>query len=639
MDLEAPGVSGFLDRHGELLPAQATRSQDVLSLLSLALDATRRNAPVADLPPLSQFCRSVRPERLGSLKPKFGVTGRLDVIGVEHGDHYLERLANLGLKDLEQAQVAAVSSLLNQYCKAQQFGGRAPGLAADRTPGETPYDYVLIDSRTGFTEVGGLCVGPWADRLVVVTGLNDQNVTGTKEFLRVVGLGERDPESVAPWDEGDPVKRGRVEQQSLGPKPTLLVASPVPVGETEETRRRLEVLRRELRLAPLRLSYHPLLALLERVFVRDYPDESLTTGYRKLTDAVLRLAGDHPEQLVRAALDRRSRDFAAAIALAVRAAAGSEESARTLLPVMAGQVTATTPARDVDHLFGTWAEGASEQGTVDYLWGEALRRLGEAETGPAAIGLLSRAGERYAASAAVEPSAAATFLGWGLLLKSLALCHGAGEADALFDGAEKRFAEAAELRPEWAEAYFRWGETIVARGRYASAEVGARERFRRALAIDPSCAPAAFQLGVILGRTAESAPRTDRSKLLEEAGANFALAIEQKENVAQAHLRRGGCWWRWRMCRGNYRRRGFGGKRFFTSRRGCGSVHRRLYSRCRGRAEREPHCWPRHSSGRPLARRTLAAVPNALQRSANSSHASPRRTLLSHRPKPSLTPP
>lgn len=81
MDLEAPGVSGFLHRHGELFPFPAPRSQDILSLLSLDIDAVRREAPATDLPPISHFLRSVRPEKLSTLEPDFGVTGRLDVIG------------------------------------------------------------------------------------------------------------------------------------------------------------------------------------------------------------------------------------------------------------------------------------------------------------------------------------------------------------------------------------------------------------------------------------------------------------------------------------------------------------------------------------------------------------------------------
>src|SRR6185369_14589848 len=37
-------------------------------------------------------------------------------------------------------------------------------------------DYVLIDSRTGLTEVGGVCTTAFPDLVVMLFGLNEQNV-------------------------------------------------------------------------------------------------------------------------------------------------------------------------------------------------------------------------------------------------------------------------------------------------------------------------------------------------------------------------------------------------------------------------------------------------------------------------------
>ena len=41
-------------------------------------------------------------------------------------------------------------------------------------------DYVLVDSRTGLTDVGGICTVHLADLLVIVSGLNEQNIEGTR---------------------------------------------------------------------------------------------------------------------------------------------------------------------------------------------------------------------------------------------------------------------------------------------------------------------------------------------------------------------------------------------------------------------------------------------------------------------------
>jgi MinD-like ATPase involved in chromosome partitioning or flagellar assembly len=40
-------------------------------------------------------------------------------------------------------------------------------------------DYVFIDSRTGITETGGVCTRYLADKLVILTSLNEQNINGT----------------------------------------------------------------------------------------------------------------------------------------------------------------------------------------------------------------------------------------------------------------------------------------------------------------------------------------------------------------------------------------------------------------------------------------------------------------------------
>ncbi|NQT88663.1 AAA family ATPase, partial [bacterium] len=43
---------------------------------------------------------------------------------------------------------------------------------------EAGYDYVLIDSKTGFSDVGGLCTLQLPDAVVLISGLNDQNLKG-----------------------------------------------------------------------------------------------------------------------------------------------------------------------------------------------------------------------------------------------------------------------------------------------------------------------------------------------------------------------------------------------------------------------------------------------------------------------------
>ena len=64
-------------------------------------------------------------------------------------------------------------------------------------------DYVFIDSRTGITEIGGVCTGYLSDLVVVLSSLNKQNLVGTSKVL-------------------NSFKKSKI--------PTLFVASNIPIG-------------------------------------------------------------------------------------------------------------------------------------------------------------------------------------------------------------------------------------------------------------------------------------------------------------------------------------------------------------------------------------------------------------------------
>jgi cellulose biosynthesis protein BcsQ len=49
---------------------------------------------------------------------------------------------------------------------------------------ETQYDVILVDSRTGVTELGGLCAYQLADAIVMYCAANHQNLEGTRDMVR-----------------------------------------------------------------------------------------------------------------------------------------------------------------------------------------------------------------------------------------------------------------------------------------------------------------------------------------------------------------------------------------------------------------------------------------------------------------------
>ncbi|MBL8228920.1 MAG: AAA family ATPase [Bryobacterales bacterium] len=295
MDLEAPGISSFLQRNNELAPPASDYQEDLVSLLSLMIDGVRSGMPLpelrASLPPLSRYLRSVDPEKLAPLRSKYGELGRLDVLGLDVSAGYSNRIAALNLHLLDREQLVQLSSLLRAYLKAHRFPFRPTGIEEFEPPDETSYDYVLVDSRTGITEIGGICVGPLADRLVVVTGLNDQNIEGTRHFLEETGIEirPRAPDD-EPWDDAVRFVGPSLLAQTLGPKPTIIVASPVPHGDAQLKAERLGALRAKLGVEPRTLSYHSQVALMERIFVRDFQREHLSTEYVDLASTLLGLA-------------------------------------------------------------------------------------------------------------------------------------------------------------------------------------------------------------------------------------------------------------------------------------------------------------------------------------------------------------
>jgi MinD-like ATPase involved in chromosome partitioning or flagellar assembly/Flp pilus assembly protein TadD len=469
MDLEAPGLSGFLHRSKELAGPEAAHPKDILTLLGEATRALRAGGAIEEMvqrmPPLADYIRAVAENKLEALQPKLGKVGRLDVLGTDLEREYLGRLAQLDLKDLPQDQLIALSRLVHYYFKAQRFPHRPLGVETFEPPLQTPYDYVLVDSRTGITEIGGLCVGPLADRLVVITGLNDQNVHGTLDFLKEAGIqpGPRAKDG-KPWDEADTVGSASADTLSLGPKPTILVASPVPTGEIVFTRQRLSDLEQRLGIRPVSLSYHPQMALMESVFVRDYPEKYLASEYENLATDLMAQVGDDPQRLAAASrvLWDEKKDMAGAIARALRVASHLPEMGATLL----GQLEQAYQESDVDdvpemtQLHAVLSQNAETRLAALNNWGAGLADKAETEEGEDADRLFEEAGRKYAEALRLKPDFPEVLGNWGNALYSQAKTKAGEEADRLFEDAGRKYAGALRLKPDFLEALGKWGDAL-----------------------------------------------------------------------------------------------------------------------------------------------------------------------------------
>jgi MinD-like ATPase involved in chromosome partitioning or flagellar assembly len=469
MDLEAPGLSGFLHRSKELAEPEAAHPKDILTLLGEATRALRAGGAVEEmaqrLPPLAHYIRAVAEQKLEALRPKLGKLGRLDVLGTDLEREYLGRLAQLDLKDLPQDQLIALSRLLHYYFKAQRFPSRPFGVETFEPPLQTPYDYVLVDSRTGITEIGGLCVGPLADRLVVITGLNDQNVHGTLDFLKEAGIqpGPR-AKDAKPWDEADTVGSASADNPSLGPKPTILVASPVPTGEIVFTRQRLGDLEQRLGIRPVSLSYHPQMALMESVFVRDYPEKYLAVEYENLATDLMAQVGDDPQRLAVASrvLWDEKKDMAGAIACALRVASHLPDLGATLLGLLeqAYQESDVDEVPEMTQLHAVLSQNAETRLTALNNWGAALADQAATEEGEDADRLFEEASRKFAEALRLKPDFPEVLGNWGNALYNQAKTKAGEEADRLFEEAGRKYAEALRLEPDHPEALGNWGHAL-----------------------------------------------------------------------------------------------------------------------------------------------------------------------------------
>ena len=152
-------------------------------------------------------------------------------------------------------------------------------------------DYVLMDARTGLTEMGGIATHQLADMVVLLFNLNRQNLEGTK----------------------------RVHDSLIAlehPPILLLAASPIPAmptGKGTPFYEKMEIIRRTLNGAknferPIVIPNQPVLAWEERILVDQKDDPFDFDGaYRRLLELILETLGD-PKYYLRLATERQQNN-------------------------------------------------------------------------------------------------------------------------------------------------------------------------------------------------------------------------------------------------------------------------------------------------------------------------------------------
>ena len=144
------------------------------------------------------------------------------------------------------------------------------------------YDFVLVDSRTGFSDEAGICTRDLADHLMILSGLNRQNIQGTCEFLKALRVA------------------------TDGKKPFQIILSPVPNGEDALLDQREAVAKASFEAAwgaevdlSLQIPYHPQLALTEEPHIFRRRRGYLFEAYRAIERRMLTALGHDVQTLLR----------------------------------------------------------------------------------------------------------------------------------------------------------------------------------------------------------------------------------------------------------------------------------------------------------------------------------------------------
>jgi len=284
MDLEAPGLS-YLDPEMPDQPADAPPhpSPQVPGFIDLIADALEggQEADLFALSPKEFQARYTRPVKLPPDLRKFP-DGSLHLMAAGALDEdYSLRLNAIDFRSLYAEGIG--EPLIRAFKKTIAESGI--------------YDYVLIDSRTGFSDEGGICTRDLADQLMVLSGLNRQNIEGTSNFLRALRT---------------TVGEGKKIQ---------IILSPVPNGEDALLDQREEAARKAFREAwgsdlnlSLQIPYHPQLALTEEPHIFRRRKGHLFHAYREIERRMLEMLGhDGYSFLGHVMVGINSRDYSAAI--------------------------------------------------------------------------------------------------------------------------------------------------------------------------------------------------------------------------------------------------------------------------------------------------------------------------------------
>ncbi|MCP4654065.1 MAG: AAA family ATPase [bacterium] len=414
MDLEAPALDGF--------PEFALRGKvPKKGFLDYAASFTRRGR----CPAISRYVHPCR-QSPGSGKLWLMPSGQL-------GPGYQPTLGRLNWRRLHPRK------------------GTLPlvdGLREALTANFQPH-YVLIDARTGLSDIGGLSTHLLADMVVLVFNLTRSCIEGSVRAYRSFTA------------EGSRVRT------------VQLVASPVPPLASDGVSLVERRLRQARELMPagvaygreiLRIDYDPAMVLAEELAVRRPEVFRAAASYEALREAIQRANEAEVFPVVEEARKMRSE--------------GSLDKGLKLLEEFVGKhpdnaeghlelgnyLLETGRPEEASKAFRRASELATALANAFERWGLALLRLADFAEGSDRKNLFEQSCRRFEEAVRHQPGDHEALNNWGYALAELAELADGAEHQALLEQACRRFEQALKYKPDFHVALDSWSFVLLKMG-------------------------------------------------------------------------------------------------------------------------------------------------------------------------------
>ena len=287
------------------------------------------------------------------------------------------------------------------------------------------------------------------------------------------------------------------------------------------------------------------MALIESVFVRDFPEEYLAGEYRNLADRVMASVSDHHVQLARRSLDawNERKDPTEAVDTAIRLAGHDFGAGISFLFQLGNQLS----AEDKNHfkpaikLHSALAGLEGEIGShASGNWGTALSNLARTKSDAEADRLFEQAYEKYRKSVQIKPDFHDTYYNWGTALSGQARTKSDAEADVLFEQAYEKYRKSVEIKPDKHEAFNNWGAALADQAKTKTDAEADRlfeqacEKYRKSVKVKPDKHETFNNWGNALSDQARTKSGAEADRLFKQAYQKYGKAVEIKPDKHEA---------------------------------------------------------------------------------------------------------